>query len=334
MVFSLIAVTSLFYGCEGPAGPKGDAGADGKDGANGNSTCGECHGVSTDVLAKIIQYDASMHAIGGHFERNSTTCAPCHTHEGFVEVLETGAQATAANIDNPTPPNCRTCHMIHTNYNQDDFKLTTEASVKLWINDEVVDFGAANLCANCHQSRVVSPFPVPNGEDVQITSSRFGPHHGPQANLLAGTSGFEIPGSIAYPTGKPMHATGITNACIGCHMQTPYGTQAGGHNMSMTYNEGSPLMGACISCHTDAEDFDINGYVTEIKGLLESLKEKLTEAGIYNPETGLANSGKSYSANVAGAYLNFVTIEEDRSHGIHNPKYTKALLTNSLESLQ
>ena len=32
--------------------------------------------------------------------------------------------------------------------------------------------------------------------------------------------------------------------------------------------------------------------------------------------------------------LNFLSIEEDRSKGVHNPAYIIALLTNSIEALQ
>jgi hypothetical protein len=31
--------------------------------------------------------------------------------------------------------------------------------------------------------------------------------------------------------------------------------------------------------------------------------------------------------------LNYITLEEDRSSGIHNPPYFVALLTNSIEAL-
>jgi hypothetical protein len=59
----------------------------------------------------------------------------------------------------------------------------------------------------------------------------------------------------------------------------------------------------------------------------------LETAGIYNPTTGLANTG-TYTNRVAGAYWNFITLEEDRSMGIHNPKFTKKVLENTIASLQ
>jgi hypothetical protein len=36
----------------------------------------------------------------------------------------------------------------------------------------------------------------------------------------------------------------------------------------------------------------------------------------------------------AQALWNYKTVEEDHSHGIHNPKYAKALIKNALEAVQ
>jgi hypothetical protein len=48
----------------------------------------------------------------------------------------------------------------------------------------------------------------------------------------------------------------------------------------------------------------------------------------------IPDGGLVVSADVAGAMLNFKTVEEDRSHGVHNPKYMIALLKNALEVMQ
>ena len=98
-----IAIISL-SGCgkDGATGPKGDTGATGADGV---AKCGTCHNVTTQILAKQVQWENSTHATGGHYQRNSTSCAVCHTNEGFRERIETGAFATVADILNPTPPN-------------------------------------------------------------------------------------------------------------------------------------------------------------------------------------------------------------------------------------
>ena len=120
-VFFISGIVLILIGCseddESTTGP----------GETDVSSCGACHNVSTDILAMKIQYEASVHANGGNFERNSTSCAPCHTSEGFREVLATGFDVTADVINNPTPPNCRTCHNLHTNYDSSDYALASVA---------------------------------------------------------------------------------------------------------------------------------------------------------------------------------------------------------------
>jgi hypothetical protein len=82
---------------EGPQGPPGTSGTNGTNGTNGvdgldgAEKCSACHASNTDLYAKQLQFSNSIHRIGGNFERNATSCAVCHTHEGFIERLETGA---------------------------------------------------------------------------------------------------------------------------------------------------------------------------------------------------------------------------------------------------
>ena len=162
------------------------------------SSCGTCHNVSTDIIAKKIQWEASVHVTGGNFERNSNTCAPCHTSEGFREVLATGSNVTENIIKDPTPPNCRTCHNIHTNYYESDYALATVSPFQLRINGETVDIGNGNLCTNCHQPLTPRPLPSVGGGDIIITSAYWGPHHSTQSSILFGTGGYEISVSMPY----------------------------------------------------------------------------------------------------------------------------------------
>ena len=61
--------------------------------------------------------------------------------------------------------------------------------------EEQVDFGAGNMCINCHQSR---PYEVPDetNDSTAITSPYWGTHHGPQFAMIFGLGGFEAPGSL------------------------------------------------------------------------------------------------------------------------------------------
>ncbi len=331
-VMFLAIASFINSGCtkEGPEGPAGTNGADGIDGA---TTCGQCHNLSSDLFAKIEQYEASGHGILPDHERNGTSCAPCHTHQGFLEVLETGQTVTAAAIENPVRVNCRTCHPIHETYTVADYGLRVTDPVTLQTGD-VVDFGDGNMCANCHQGRLPDPFPVPGGADIVIGSSRYGYHHGPQSNILSGTGGYEVPGSLVYTTPPTAHGYSIDDGCVTCHMAEAFGTAAGGHTWNMTYDyhgsENDNIAG-CETCHPGIEDFDLNDVQTDIQVLLDSLASLMVTAGVQTA-SGSAVAG-TWSADLAGARINWQMCTEDRSLGVHNSKYVKALLTNSIESL-
>jgi hypothetical protein len=234
--------------------------------------------------------------------------------------------------------------MIHMNYDETDWALSATDAVTFEWGDATVDLGgSSNLCINCHQSRSVSPAPELGGGEVTITSSRWGPHHGPLGNNLWGVGGYEIAGSESY--GDPGSHAHAGLGCVSCHMApVPYGGRsAGGHTFNMTYEYHGSLeynIGACTSCHSaleDQEDFDLNGVQTEVEEKLGELHQILVDKGWLNEESGLWNASSSapivVSSDEAGAMLNYITIEEDRSLGIHNPRYILALLTNSIEAL-
>lgn len=309
-------------------------GDDGAPGADGTAVCGTCHDVSSDIVAKQTQFQSSVHATGSTFERNSTDCAVCHTSQGFIERIASGAQTTAATISNPAPVNCRTCHKIHTNYNTNDYDLTSSSPVTLWINNTVLDMGNANLCINCHQPRIPNPLPTVGGADVAITSAYWGLHHGPQGTMLGGTGGFEIAGSVSYA--NSMHTSLITDGCIKCHMPSAYGSQAGGHTFSMTYayhGHDAVYQEGCSDCHADATALTtkIDDTADDIDALLASLRSKLLTEGVID-STDHAIPG-TFTATEAGCAMNYLFVLEDRSKGAHNFSYAKALLTNSIEAL-
>ena len=327
-----------FTGCEGPAGPPGADGAngaDGKDGVDANATCTQCHNESTEVFVKSLQASVSVHMTGGNFERNSADCAACHTHEGFIDRKDAGTMAASAAVENPSPINCRTCHKIHETYTSDDFAIRYPDPVELWVGGETVDIGDANICANCHQPRIPDPMFAASGDDVTITNSRYGPHHGPQAATLWGTGAFEVAGSKSYPTpGSHPHAGA---GCTACHMAPAFGDQAGGHTLNMTYvSHGATddFITGCTQCHSSIEDFDYNNVQADVEDLIDSLHNVLVGKGYIDASSGLvAGTPLTVSPAVAGYIYNYYFLEEDRSLGVHNPPYVMALLTNTLEAL-
>ncbi len=308
-LFAALLVSVIAIGCEGPAGPAGD------------SLCGECHNESTELKAKILQYEQSVHATGDTYMRGaSATCAPCHSSEGFrLEIA--GKEVTA--IQNPTPVGCRTCHNIHSNNNESDDDASTTAPVPLvgdMTNGDVYDMGKGNICANCHQSRKRDYGLVVDGGDFTISSPYWGPHYGTQANIIMGSGGFEVPGSKSY--GNSVHTLVIQDGCFKCHMDDEH---------SHTFEA---IIGTCQSCHSDLTSFDYRDIQTEIAGLLEQLQTLLVEEGLITVDNeGVIRTVKDKvtSSNKAGALYNFKMVHSEGSLGIHNTTYARALLTNSIE---
>ncbi|MDX2473723.1 MAG: hypothetical protein QNL91_08420 [Candidatus Krumholzibacteria bacterium] len=330
LLLPLIAIC----GCEGdagPAGPAGATGATGDDGANGSTSCLECH--NTDIQTAIsLQYIRSQHAYGEYVEytggENRASCARCHNGAGFAEFIETGG--TDGAILSPVPIACNHCHTVHTTFEGTDYALRGTAAVP-WIGDAghgdtVGDFGDnSNVCANCHQSRRAEPNIAAPGATFEITSTHYGPHHGAMANVLNGSLFAEIPGSTVYPT-TSLHVTaGAT--CVTCHMGE-YADGTGGHTWW-------PSLSSCTACHATTS-FDYGGVQTEVAGLLDDLQTLLLAAGViefvveddaYEPIVG------TYPMVQVQAYFNWIGLSEDRSLGVHNPRYVVALLENSIEAM-
>ena len=340
MLLSVAAITALIFvaACtkEGPPGKDGAPGKDGEDGINGTdgtAVCGVCHDNSESVETKIGQWGKSIHAIGGRNFENNTGCAPCHTSQGFKEALANDTTATMAPIQDPANINCYTCHMIHDTYTAADWTLRKTDPNTFWLTGETVDLGKGNICVRCHQPRISYQIPdVTNpGGTYTVSSTRFGPHHGPQGTTLNGIAFYKV-GSGYFNSAH----TNIPDACVTCHMASATGYHNGGHTFFVEDEEEGLNTNGCLACHTASEAETLKDDLqAEIETKLEELGALLVTAGIYNPAgtSGTAVKG-DYTNTVAGAYWNFISIEEDRSMGVHNPRFVRKLLENTIASLE
>lgn len=354
---------------EGLDGIDGVNGVDGVDGV-GIAECIACH--SNEHRAEIYaSFDLSGHFLGTHTGGNygsRESCSRCHSNDGYIDLLTRGYVQPGGYYstggpqyvidDNDTPddpsddfvvldddPNsptfglplienetftnaakidCRTCHGSHSSFdfeNDGNDKALRQGfrAVNLLIDPSVsIDMGLSNTCVNCHQPR--PSYPVPNStDDYTNTSSRFGPHYGPQSTMVIGILGAEIAGSIGYPVaGTSQHAE---VSCIGCHMGETTDGSDGAHSWWPTDN-------ACAQCHsTSIENLVVGGFDND----MATLKARLIDLGVLQ-ENDRPIPG-TYPANVAQALWNYRTLLGDQSHGVHNPEYAKALLTNSIEAL-
>jgi hypothetical protein len=325
----------------GPMGEPGADGTNGEDGQDGSDVTALCLNCHTDAKMNAIKaaWSGSVHATGTAFARaTSADCARCHAAEGFINFIAY-PKVAAVGIPNPSHITCEACHSgKHVSFDiasdGPDYAIRTKAAVDV-ISDpgKTIDLGSeANLCVNCHQSRTPAPvdelqlnadltvMDAAGNGTYAISSSRYGPHHGPQGNLLVGTGGYEFTGSENYVSGNTSthHATA---GCTTCHMND------GSHTFA-------PSIDACKTCHASATEFDYHGKQTEIIALLGQLKVKLEAKGILAAVAGAkATAPAILTVTQAQAFYNYTLIEEDRSEGIHNPKYIHALLQNTIEAL-
>jgi hypothetical protein len=323
---------------EGPMGPPGSdgsdgSGSDGMDGVDGNVTCLVCHS-GTNLEQKQAEFTMSVHSAGAiavDYAGGRASCAPCHSHEQFVQTMTLGS--VAGDITNPSAWKCNTCHGIHKTFEGIDYALRADEPVTARFNSAVtLDMkGNSNLCAVCHQTRRGGPSVTnPGDENFRITSSHYGPHYGSQANVLAGVGFEEIPGSVPYPeAGTAPHLTMNQASCTGCHMGD-FNAGQGGHSFN-------PSLQACNDCHsTSVDDFNYGGKQTQVYNLLTELRDKLVNLGVVggNDEEGYHVNTGTFPSLYAQAFFNWKGLKDDRSLGAHNPKYVTALLTNTLEALE
>ncbi|MCF7808710.1 MAG: hypothetical protein K9N38_09340 [Candidatus Marinimicrobia bacterium] len=322
----LALLVAFTVSCEGPAGADGADGmdgADGADGADGHLTCLGCHNDAT-MLDNKLEMARSQHKLGDiavNYAGGRASCAQCHGHEGFVEWSETGT--VAGNYTTPSPWQCSTCHGLHATFEEDftgdDAALRAVGAVTLMFDEATeADYGNSNLCINCHQSRRgYASYDDGTGTDVAITSSLAGPHHGPQANLLMGNNGVTAGSEHAH----------ASVGCAGCHMKETTGDDldiAGGHTFW-------PTAEACADCHSGADNFDLFSGQTTIQGKLDNLAGLLVTAGVLDSAHHVVVG--TYPRAEVQAWWNWDLVYEDRSLGVHNPTYAKALLDASITAL-
>lgn len=136
----------------------------------------------------------------------------------------------------------------------------------------------------------------------------------------------------------------------GCHLDTDF-LMADGSSFSYTdstiasFDFGSIMYsGPAYSPVYSDNDYDMNGtqeaFQTEISGMLENLRVKITGQAGYTSEMYLDDQGlfdmtamASMSETVRGAAYNYDYITEDRSVGYHNPLYVIDLLNASISVL-
>ncbi|MFB0508558.1 MAG: hypothetical protein ACETWT_17695 [Thermodesulfobacteriota bacterium] len=323
--------------------------------------CLNCHGPEPKYPVRGIraQYMTSGHKnIGNASYANGGGCQKCHTNEGFIEYAKTGKVDEKGFIPNPSEIGCFTCHDPHT---RGDFSLRKADTVTL-ANGATFDKGNGNLCANCHQARRAATEEV---KETEISSSHWGPHHGPQADMLGGTNAYEFSGK---KYSNSIHARLKKADCVTCHMAQPTGRYSlapaiGGHSFNVegeVHEEPKVNAAGCLGsgCHKEMKqvkgatifdkkaraDYDGDGKVEnvqeEVQGLYERLINKqgtgllqTMKDPLYDAKGEFIKNKVKYPVEVVAGLYNYKFVQEDRSKGIHNSKYAIQLLMDSIKAL-
>ncbi len=279
--------------------------------------CMACHNDTAVITGKQFAWEESLHGSGtaAAYAGGRGSCTACHSGASFSAMVAAGQTVNEfSDVVDVTRQDCRACHQIHTSYTEADWALETTAPVNLYAFGELVfDGGKGYLCANCHQPRRTIAAADPN-DNIAVTSSHWGPHHGPQSAMLLGTGGA---GDVA---GIPsFHYRLARDTCVTCHI---------GADNSHSFEA---VESSCVECHAPEEDLD--GAQAAIEAQIVQLGDLLKAKGLLDEE-GHPVKG-TYPAAEASALWNYILIAiEDGSLGAHNMPYTKALLEASLKALQ
>jgi len=327
----------------------------------GSGSCGNCHAI--DGLQKRVANTYVVAADAGP----ATNVAKGHINytaaNGAVSEIGYGGASAVGKI------HCSTCHDFNATNDPHVTGRYTAGQAPLRVPGGVSDtaylektedggaplgtalaYRASNTCVFCHKSRkdIASYITGANA----ISSYRWGPHDATQTDLFSGKGGYHFTG-LTYVSSAH---TGITNACVSCHMR-PIADNASVPDHSM-----KPQVAYCKTCHTQytGTNFDVQGGRTVVGNALRELQAALDAAGLLTrsetapyaelsddekadgqyqldlarPKSGPGGANLVIDAPTAGALYNYFVVARSKDLGVHNPTYTKQLLWDSIRHLK
>lgn len=240
---------------------------------------------------------------------NQPGCARCHTAQGYQrEIL--GGEASGAPYSDPAGLTCVACHAPG-----------SEGS-----GVGPLRAGAPrDACRGCHDELVT------NLSDDLSWCSQWG--------IFDGTGGAENP-ATSYPASAH---TDMEAGCISCHMASAGDgldpLAVGGHTFRVKTKGESPAIfnnGPCQSCHEGMTADQLEASQNGVQSLLDSLAAMLPQKPHPTDHTSTEPkypADQSLSEAQTRASYNYWLVQKDGSLGVHNPRYTRALLTASLKEL-
>ena len=331
--------------------------------------CAQCHNDAPQHI-KAAEWKNSLHARVTTIPSGAgrEACARCHTAGGFAgyaAAVSSGQTYVTNNADTTYQPiSCSACHDPHDASFAEQLRFPSTSILLADGVTTVTNAGFGTICINCHRSRngsvTNSIVAYPLGQQTWAGGSSFGPHDSPVSDLFYGVNGWTYGQNIP----SAAHRDAITNACMGCHMQTVASTDpafllAGGHSMNMSYQSVAggvtnkvDMVGVCQQCHGGITTFDlprqdyngdgiIEGVQTEVQHILDKLSTLLPNS-TYQPSgnymaDGLVKTSISVKTNWPAKFLeaayNWQLVNNDGSKGVHNAPYAVGLLKASIADL-
>ena len=335
-------------GCESCHGP-GSAHVSTLNPANINVTldagvCIQCHDAPTHHTIGTY-YEASVHALlpdGAHTAQ--TGCFPCHSGGAYYKYVKNQSNPGWTNADGNIPISCATCHDPHDGNN---FGLRIAQNITLQNGFQVTTGGNGQICMRCHQARKNGNTVITNQAPYYGFSDHYGPHHGPQTDMFFGQNAYQYGDTTI--TGLMTHGS-VPDACVTCHMANIGGGNSPSHQWNMIDTTGGTardFVVGCVNCHGPIKSFDdikassdwdgngkIEGVQTEIQGMMNNLASLLPKDNTGAVTTSIADSLKvKNQPNVIKGIYTYEFVLSDGSYGVHNAKYTVALLQKALSNL-
>lgn len=305
------------------------------------TTCGKCHTKTISGSQSKGQYDQwvnskhskSLKTLKGHKE-SEDSCLECHS----VDAIYYKGSVSIKRASNPIT--CVGCHDPHSSKNKYQLRTTGNATLP----GSGVKYAAENaaICFTCHNDQI---------EDVDkaVDSGEVPAHN--QAQLLVGTGGYDFGETID----NSFHST-FADKCLTCHgYSTPSSGEdghntIGSHTFMVSDDDGNELLSACGQCHSGLTSFDrtargdydgdgsTEGIQSEVDGLLTLLKSKILESGNVTEDTDsfgrtFFKFSSSATDNEKRAAFNWLFVNNDKSHGVHNAGYAVKLLQLSYKNL-
>ena len=318
--------------CHGPGSEhiSGDPAAEKLSLSYWSGTCGQCHG-------EFAEFQKSNHTDPlpfGYYEPGPdlVRCYRCHYTPGYIGAVKSGKDfhtyiydGDKSAIPQDTPNvSCSVCHDSHSAGQGNPYGLRTGS--------------AGTACDTCHyekwQNALLEGLAGTFGNAYHYENEDYGVVNG--------------------------HRTG--DKCVLCHMDTTIAAKdengvlvIGGHTFRMrdfgpdnTPGTDDDVLNTapCRRCHPGLDDFDRNGFQSEVQSLLNELQDILTGKNHgFLPANEPGNCARCHKGGtlpflddpeniLEHAYTNYKLIVNDRSRGIHNPGYIKKLLQDSIASVK